>query len=157
MSPCRSGLPVLTSCRRSVGAPGTPNAAATPALLRISTTLDQQTPGDRAAQSRSSTEPIPMARCVAGGWTLIRRCPGCREIHLNRIARGDHPIPRLRRAVRLWAQLHFPFELPRRVRRRPSWRSSCWRLEATSLSRAGCVVMTRRYEEMRSGPGLNSK
>ena len=72
--------------------------------------LDDDRPGDRAAQCGSLMEPIAITVRGDGEWVLVHRCTGCDELHLNRTAGDDNPLILLRIAVRPLAQPPFPIE-----------------------------------------------
>ena len=73
--------------------------------------LDDDTPGDRAAECGSLMEPIAITVRGDGEWVLVHRCTGCDEVHLNRSAGDDNPLLLVRLAVRPLAQPPFPLEL----------------------------------------------
>jgi hypothetical protein len=72
--------------------------------------LDDDSPGDRAADCGSLMEPIAISVRGDGEWVLVHRCTGCDELHLNRTAADDNPLMLLRLAVRPLAQTPFPIE-----------------------------------------------
>jgi hypothetical protein len=72
--------------------------------------LDDDSPGDRAADCGSLMEPIAISIRGDGEWVLVHRCTGCDELHLNRTAADDNPLMLLRLAVRPLAQTPFPIE-----------------------------------------------
>ncbi len=72
--------------------------------------LDDDAPGDRAAECSSLMEPIAIAVRGDGEWVLVHRCTGCDELHLNRIAGDDNPLMLVRLAVKPLAQPPFPLE-----------------------------------------------
>jgi hypothetical protein len=72
--------------------------------------LDDDRPGDRAAECGSLMEPIAITVRGDGEWVLVHRCTGCDELHLNRTAGDDNPLILLRVAVRPLAQPPFPME-----------------------------------------------
>jgi RNHCP domain len=72
--------------------------------------LDDDSPGDRAADCGSLMEPIAISVRGDGEWVLVHRCMGCDELHLNRAAGDDNPLMLLRLAVRPLAQPPFPIE-----------------------------------------------
>jgi hypothetical protein len=72
--------------------------------------LDDDRPGDRAAECGSLMEPIAITVRGDGEWVLVHRCTGCDELHLNRTAGDDNPLILLRVAVRPLAQPPFPIE-----------------------------------------------
>ncbi|MGZ4132245.1 MAG: RNHCP domain-containing protein [Actinomycetota bacterium] len=98
-------------CRLDVPeqAPGTAHRNHCPNCL-WSRHVDDDTPGDRAADCGSQMEPIGVTVRGGGEWVLVHRCAGCGEIHLNRTAGDDNPLGLLRLAVRPLAQPPFPLE-----------------------------------------------
>ena len=72
--------------------------------------LDDDRPGDRAADCGSLMEPIAITVRGDGEWVLVHQCTGCHELHLNRTAGDDNPLILLRVAVRPLAQPPFPIE-----------------------------------------------
>jgi hypothetical protein len=72
--------------------------------------LDDDRPGDCAADCGSLMEPIAITVRGDGEWVLVHRCTGCDELHLNRTAGDDNPLILLRVAVRPLAQPPFPIE-----------------------------------------------
>jgi RNHCP domain len=72
--------------------------------------LDDDSPGDRAADCGSLMEPIAISVRGDGEWVVVHRCTGCDELHLNRSAGDDNPLMLLRLAVRPLAQPPFPIE-----------------------------------------------
>ena len=72
--------------------------------------LDDDSPGDRAAECGSSMEPIAISVRGDGEWVVVHRCTGCDELHLNRTAGDDNPLVLFRLAVRPLAQPPFPLE-----------------------------------------------
>lgn len=97
-----------------VDAPGTAHRNHCPTCL-WSRHLDDDTPGDRAADCGSSMEPIAICVRGDGEWVLVHRCTGCGEVHLNRTAGDDNPLVLMRLAVRPLAQPPFPLELIARL------------------------------------------
>ena len=73
--------------------------------------LDDDTPGDRAADCGSAMEPIAVSVRGDGEWVLVHRCTRCDTLHLNRTAADDNPLILLRLAVLPLAQPPFPIEL----------------------------------------------
>ncbi len=98
-------------CRLDVPgqAPGTAHRNHCPNCL-WSRHVDDDTPGDRAADCGSLMEAIAVTVRGDGEWVLVHRCAGCDEIHLNRTAGDDNPLALLRLAVRPLAQPPFPME-----------------------------------------------
>jgi hypothetical protein len=92
-----------------LAAPGTNHRNHCPSCL-WSRHLDDDVPGDRAAECGSSMEPIAITVRGDGEWVLIHRCLGCRELHLNRTAGDDNPLLLLRLAVQPLARPPFPLE-----------------------------------------------
>jgi hypothetical protein len=92
-----------------VDAPGTAHRNHCPGCL-WSRHLDDDTPGDRAADCGSSMEPIAVCVRGDGEWVLVHRCTGCDELHLNRTAGDDNPLLLVRLALRPLAQPPFPLE-----------------------------------------------
>jgi RNHCP domain len=72
--------------------------------------LDDDRPGDRAADCGSLMEPIAISVRGGGEWVVVHRCTGCDELHLNRTAGDDNPLMLLRLAVKPLAQPPFPIE-----------------------------------------------
>jgi RNHCP domain-containing protein len=72
--------------------------------------LDDDRPGDRAADCGSLMEPIAICVRGDGEWALIHRCTGCDELHPNRIAGDDNPLVLMRLALKPLAQPPFPLE-----------------------------------------------
>jgi hypothetical protein len=99
------------NCRLDVSyrAPGTAHRNHCPNCL-WSRHLDDDRPGDRAAECGSLMEPIAITVRGDGEWVLVHRCGGCDELHLNRTAADDNPLILLRVAVRPLAQPPFPIE-----------------------------------------------
>ena len=99
------------NCRLDVSfrAPGTAHRNHCPNCL-WSRHLDDDRPGDRAAECGSLMEPIAVTVRGDGEWVLVHRCGGCDELHLNRTAADDNPLILLRVAVRPLAQPPFPIE-----------------------------------------------
>jgi len=99
------------NCRLDVSyrAPGTAHRNHCPNCL-WSRHLDDDRPGDRAAECGSLMEPIAVTVRGDGEWVLVHRCGGCDELHLNRTAADDNPLVLLRVAVRPLAQPPFPLE-----------------------------------------------
>ena len=99
------------NCRLDVSyrAPGTARRNHCPNCL-WSRHLDDDRPGDRAAECGSLMEPIAVTVRGDGEWVLVHRCAGCDELHLNRTAADDNPLILLRVVVRPLAQPPFPME-----------------------------------------------
>ena len=72
--------------------------------------LDDDSPGDRAADCGLLMEPIAISVRGDGEWVLIHRCAGCDTLHLNRTAGDDNPLVLLRLAVKPLALPPFPIE-----------------------------------------------
>jgi hypothetical protein len=72
--------------------------------------LDDDVPGDRAADCAGSMEPIAVCVRGDGEWALVHRCGGCDTVRLNRIAGDDNPLTLMHLAVRPLAQPPFPME-----------------------------------------------
>ena len=90
-------------------APGTAHRNHCPGCL-WSRHLDDDVPGDRAAECGSSMEPIAIAVRGDGEWLIVHRCTGCGEVHLNRSAGDDSALLLVRLAVKPLAQPPFPLE-----------------------------------------------
>jgi hypothetical protein len=72
-------------------APGTRHRNHCPTCL-WSRHLDDDVPGDRAADCAGSMEPIAVCVRADGEWALVHRCGGCDTVRLNRIAGDDNPL-----------------------------------------------------------------
>ncbi len=72
--------------------------------------LDDDTPGDRAAECGSLMEPIAISVRGDGEWVLVHRCAGCDAVHLNRSAGDDNTLVLLRLAVKPLVLPPFPIE-----------------------------------------------
>jgi hypothetical protein len=107
----RTGSFRCVHCRLDVSedAPGTAHRNHCPTCL-WSRHVDDDTPGDRAADCGSQMEPIGITVRGGGEWVLVHRCTGCDEVHLNRTAGDDNPLMLLRLAVLPLAQPPFPLE-----------------------------------------------
>jgi hypothetical protein len=94
----------------SLDAPGTAHRNHCPTCL-WSRHVDDS-PGDRSVldECGSSMEPIAVTVRGSGEWVLVHRCNGCGELHLNRTAGDDNPLPLVRLAVKPLAQPPFPLE-----------------------------------------------
>ncbi len=90
-------------------APGTRHRNHCPVCL-WSQHLDQQEPGDRAADCGGAMEPIAIAPKPDGEWTLIHRCVRCGALSRNRIAGDDDPLPLVALAVRPIGRAPFPLD-----------------------------------------------
>ena len=90
-------------------APGTAHRNHCPNCL-WSRHVDDDAPGDRAAECGSLMEPIAISVRGDGEWVLVHRCRGCDHLSLNRTAGDDSPLLLLRLAVRPLAQPPFPLE-----------------------------------------------
>ena len=90
-------------------APGTAHRNHCPTCL-WSRHLDDDSPGDRAAECGSAMEPIAVCVRGDGEWVLVHRCTGCDELHINRTAGDDNPLTLLRLAVMPLARPPFPLE-----------------------------------------------
>jgi len=90
-------------------APGTAHRNHCPNCL-WSRHLDDDVPGDRAAECGASMEPIAVTARRDGEWLLVHRCLGCDELHLNRSAGDDNPLLLLHLAVRPLGNPPFPLE-----------------------------------------------
>jgi len=93
----------------STHAPGTAHRNHCPNCL-WSRHLDDDSPGDRAAECGSSMEPIAICVRGDGEWVIVHRCTGCDALSLNRTAGDDNPLILLRLAVKPLAQPPFPIE-----------------------------------------------
>ena len=110
----RRGAPTSFRCRHCrldvpLDAPGTAHRNHCPSCL-WSRHLDDDTPGDRAAECGASMEPIAVSVRTDGEWQLVHRCAGCDELHVNRIAGDDNPLLLTQLAVRPLARPPFPLE-----------------------------------------------
>jgi RNHCP domain len=94
----------------STHAPGTAHRNHCPNCL-WSRHLDDDSPGDRAAECGSSMEPIAICVRGDGEWVIVHRCTGCDDLNLNRTAGDDNPLILFRLAVKPLAQPPFPIEL----------------------------------------------
>jgi len=92
-----------------VAAPGTRHRNHCPTCL-WSLHVDDDVPGDRAADCGGSMEPIAVQVREDGEWALVHRCAGCGAVRLNRIAGDDNPLALMRLAVRPLAHPAFPLE-----------------------------------------------
>jgi RNHCP domain-containing protein len=104
------------NCRLDVpmAAPGTKHRNHCPNCL-WSRHVDDDVPGDRAADCSGSMEPIGISVRDGGEWSLVHRCTACSTVHVNRIAGDDNPLMLMRLAVRPLAQPPFPLEWLTRV------------------------------------------
>jgi hypothetical protein len=93
----------------STHAPGTAHRNHCPNCL-WSRHLDDDSPGDRAAECGSSMEPIAISVRGDGEWVIVHRCTGCDDLNLNRTAGDDNPLILFRLAVKPLAQPPFPIE-----------------------------------------------
>jgi RNHCP domain-containing protein len=93
----------------SLSAPGTRHRNHCPSCL-WSRHVDDDVPGDRAADCAGSMEPIAVCVREDGEWALIHRCGACSTVRLNRIAGDDNPLMLMRLAVKPLAQPPFPLE-----------------------------------------------
>lgn len=101
-------------CRRcrldvSLSAPGTQHRNHCPNCL-WSLHVDDDVPGDRAADCAGSMEPIGVTAREDGEWALVHRCTACATVHVNRVAGDDNPLMLMRLAVRPLARPPFPLE-----------------------------------------------
>jgi RNHCP domain len=98
-------------CRLDVPqrAPGTKHRNHCPNCL-WSRHVDDDVPGDRAADCDGSMEPIGVSARDDGEWALVHRCTACATVHVNRIAGDDNPLMLMRIAVRPLARPPFPLE-----------------------------------------------
>lgn len=106
--------PYSFRCRRcrldvSTDAPGTRHRNHCPSCL-WSLHVDDDVPGDRAADCAASMEPIAVCVRGDGEWALVHRCAGCDAVRVNRIAGDDNPLTLMHLAVRPLAQPPFPLE-----------------------------------------------
>jgi hypothetical protein len=99
------------NCRLDVpmAAPGTQHRNHCPNCL-WSRHVDDDVPGDRAADCSASMEPIGVSVRDDGEWALVHRCTSCATVHVNRIAGDDNPLMLMRLAVKPLAQPPFPLE-----------------------------------------------
>jgi hypothetical protein len=104
------------NCRLDVPmrAPGTQHRNHCPTCL-WSRHVDDDVPGDRAADCDGSMEPIGVTAREDGEWALVHRCTACATVHVNRIAGDDNPLMLMRLAVRPLARPPFPLEWLARV------------------------------------------
>src|SRR5207249_9657649 len=91
----RRGGPSSFRCRHcgldvSIQAVGTAHRNHCPNCLS-SRHLDDDAPGDRAADCGSLMEPIAISVRATGEWVLVHRCGGGDTLHLNRTAGDDNP------------------------------------------------------------------
>jgi hypothetical protein len=93
----------------SLDAPGTAHRNHCPNCL-WSRHLDDDRPGDRAAECGSAMEPIAISVRGDGEWVLVHRCTGCDALSLNRSAGDDNPLVLVRLAVKPLAAAPFPME-----------------------------------------------
>jgi RNHCP domain-containing protein len=93
----------------STHAPGTAHRNHCPSCL-WSRHLDDDDPGDRAADCGSAMEPIAISVRGRGEWVIIHRCTGCDDLHANRTAGDDNPLVLLRLAIMPLADPPFPIE-----------------------------------------------
>ena len=110
----RRRAPESFRCRRcrldvSMAAPGTQHRNHCPNCL-WSLHVDDEVPGDRAADCAGSMEPIGVSVRDDGEWALIHRCTACSTVHVNRIAGDDNPLMLMRLAVQPLARPPFPLE-----------------------------------------------
>jgi len=110
----RGRQPMTFRCRHcgldvSTSAPGTAHRNHCPNCL-WSRHVDDDTPGDRAADCGSLMEPLAVAVRRDGEWVLVHRCTGCDALNLNRTAGDDSPLLLLRLVVRPLVQTPFPIE-----------------------------------------------
>jgi hypothetical protein len=77
--------------------------------------VDDDVPGDCAADCAGSMEPISVSVRDDGEWALVHRCTACSTVHVNRIAGDDNPLMLMRLAVRPLAQPPFPLEWLTRI------------------------------------------
>jgi len=103
-------------CRLDVpmAAPGTQHRNHCPNCL-WSRHVDDDVPGDRAADCSGSMEPISVSVRDDGEWALVHRCTACSIVHVNRIAGDDNPLMLMRLAVRPLASPPFPLEWLTRI------------------------------------------
>ena len=74
-----------------MAAPGTEHRNHCPNCL-WSLHVDDDVPGDRAADCGGSMEPIGVSVRDDGEWALVHRCTACSTVHVNRIAGDDNPL-----------------------------------------------------------------
>jgi hypothetical protein len=98
----------------SMAAPGTQHRNHCPNCL-WSRHVDDDVPGDRAADCAGSMEPIGVSVRDDGEWALVHRCTACSTVHVNRIAGDDNPLMLMRLAVQPLARPPFPLEWLTRV------------------------------------------
>ena len=104
------------NCRLDVpmAAPGTQHRNHCPTCL-WSRHVDDDVPGDRAADCGATMEPIGIAVRPDGEWSLVHRCAACATVHVNRVAGDDNPLMLMRLAVQPLARPPFPLEWLARV------------------------------------------
>ena len=110
----RRGGPNSFRCRHcgldvSIHAVGTAHRNHCPNCL-WSRHVDDDSPGDRAADCGSVMEPIAITVRGDGEWALVHRCTGCDTLRLNRSAGDDNALLLLRLAVKPLVQSPFPLE-----------------------------------------------
>lgn len=103
-------------CRLDIpgDAPGTQHRNHCPNCL-WSLHVDDDVPGDRAADCAGSMEPIGISVRENGEWALVHRCSACSALRVNRIAGDDNPLMLMRLAVRPLARPPFPLEWLTRI------------------------------------------
>jgi RNHCP domain len=99
------------NCRLDVPmrAPGTRHRNHCPNCL-WSRHVDDDVPGDRAAECHGTMEPVSVCVRPGGEWALVHRCTGCGAMRLNRTAGDDNALALMRLAVRPLADPPFPLE-----------------------------------------------
>lgn len=70
--------------------------------------MDDEEPGDRAADCRGAMEPIAVWARPGGDWAIIHRCRTCGELRSNRIAGDDNELALVSLAARALSQPPFP-------------------------------------------------
>ena len=70
--------------------------------------VDDEEPGDRAAECRGAMEPIAVWARPGGDWAIIHRCRTCGELRSNRIAGDDNELALVSLAARALSQPPFP-------------------------------------------------
>jgi hypothetical protein len=110
----RGGQSNTFRCRRcgldvSIHALGTAHRNHCPNCL-WSRHLDDDSPGDRAADCGSLMEPIAVTVRGDGEWVLVHQCTGCDVVHVNRTAGDDNPLLLLKVAVKPLVLAPFPLE-----------------------------------------------
>jgi hypothetical protein len=91
-------------------APGTNRRNHCPSCL-WSRHLDDDVPGDRAAECGGSMEPIAVWVKRDGEWAIVHRCATCGVLRTNRVAGDDDAWAMMALAAKPLAQPPFPLEM----------------------------------------------